>query len=156
FGDSKVVDAEGGPLVVYHGTDSDVQVFNPSERGLFGAGIYMTTDITDAEQYTSERAPVELYASIQRPFCTKADYSVGEKIDFESPAVPMIREVFGDDAEAVLRSAMEGDGNLGSEVQDVLEAMGHDGIVVDWPDGLRHIIAFRPEQVKAVDNAGTF
>src|SRR5690606_2634929 len=32
FGDSKVVDDEGKPLVVYHGTDKDFEAFEPRTR----------------------------------------------------------------------------------------------------------------------------
>lgn len=33
FGDSKVVDESGKPLVVYHGTSDDITVFDPKKRG---------------------------------------------------------------------------------------------------------------------------
>src|SRR5690606_38147343 len=33
FGDSKVVDADGKPLVVYHGTGRSFDAFDPSQRG---------------------------------------------------------------------------------------------------------------------------
>jgi len=51
FGDSKVVDAEGKPMVVYHGTSHDVESF--SVRGTnpendFGKGIYLTNSPDDA------------------------------------------------------------------------------------------------------------
>lgn len=46
FGDSKVVDAYGRPLVVYHGTGEDVSVFKPAAHG-----IYFTTDLDYAESY---------------------------------------------------------------------------------------------------------
>jgi hypothetical protein len=37
FGDSKVVDAEGRPLVVYHGTTAEFSEFNTGKRGAFFA-----------------------------------------------------------------------------------------------------------------------
>jgi hypothetical protein len=48
FGDSKVVDAEGKPLVVYHGTDADFATFDPArmgtktDDGMFGRGFYFS------------------------------------------------------------------------------------------------------------------
>ena len=36
FGNSKVVDESGKPLVVYHGTSGDFDVFRPSRMGEFG------------------------------------------------------------------------------------------------------------------------
>lgn len=154
FGASKLIDEKGHPLVLYHGTDASISTFSPSEQGLFGRGIYLTTDAQDAEQYGPA---IPLYAKLERPFYTKADYGAGEEIDFDSPAVPFIREVFGSEADDLLRKAMAGDGDFGQEVQEQLESWGHDGIVVEWPDGLRHVIAFHPEQVKsATQNNGDF
>ena len=33
FGDSKVVDEQGRPMLVYHGTDTSISQFNPRKRG---------------------------------------------------------------------------------------------------------------------------
>lgn len=50
FGESKVVDAEGRPLVVYHGTDADFAAFDPdkigsaTDDGHLGRGFYFSTD----------------------------------------------------------------------------------------------------------------
>ena len=67
FGDSKVVDAEGKPLVVYHGTASDVAAFEPNERGIFFAENPET-----AEPYSRIRrgSPniVPVYLSIKKPW----------------------------------------------------------------------------------------
>jgi hypothetical protein len=160
FGDSKVVDADGKPLVVYHGTRKKFDTFSLSDRGLFGSGIYLADTREDAEQYTGrDNNVMELYASIQRPYYTKGNYAAGEEIDFDSPAIGFIREVFGDDADRVIQKAREEDdhANFGSDVREALEDMGHDGIIVSWPTGDRHIIAFYPEQIKsATDNVGSF
>jgi hypothetical protein len=62
FGDSKVVDAEGKPLVVYHGTVGDHNVFDESTRGQYtredqGAqsGFFFTASRSMAEWF-AERA----------------------------------------------------------------------------------------------------
>ena len=48
FGDSKVVDAEGKPLVVYHGGPRGIEAFNPSKIGshyeLDDEGFFFTSD----------------------------------------------------------------------------------------------------------------
>jgi len=57
FGDSKVVDAEGRPLVVYHGSGSaDIQAFDMSkyesvQKGDWGKGIYFTPSRSLADGY---------------------------------------------------------------------------------------------------------
>jgi len=81
FGDSKVVDADGKPLVVYHGTAADISVFDISRSGestnntgFFGRGAYFTEDIEDATGYAAwaERGEggrnlIPAYLSIQNP-----------------------------------------------------------------------------------------
>lgn len=58
FGDSKVVDADGRPLVVYHGTAKDFTEFDLSRTGestgntgFYGAGAYFSQDGEDAGGY---------------------------------------------------------------------------------------------------------
>ena len=51
FGDSKVVDENGEPLVLYHGTTHDIPAFDTakvSPEGDMGAGFYFTTSTEDA------------------------------------------------------------------------------------------------------------
>jgi len=57
FGDSKVVDAEGKPLVVYHGTTSEFDSFDLGRSGSvgedFGRAIFFTSDTGVAASYTA-------------------------------------------------------------------------------------------------------
>lgn len=57
FGASKAVDAEGKPLVVYHGTRRQFNEFSPSKpRGAPGnpEGVYFTADKGAAEEYAQD------------------------------------------------------------------------------------------------------
>lgn len=62
FGDSKVVDAEGKPLVVYHGSGTNgITVFDPTKAGEvqtsdWGKGIYFTPSNGQADNYREEAA----------------------------------------------------------------------------------------------------
>ena len=82
FGDSKVVDAEGRPLVVYHGTSKDFAEFDLSRSGestgntgFYGAGAYFSQDVEDAGAYASWSRRTEydaanvipVYLSLQSP-----------------------------------------------------------------------------------------
>lgn len=52
FGDSKVVDEEGRPLVVYHGSVNTFEIFDKgkaSPEGDMGAGFYFTSNEEDAD-----------------------------------------------------------------------------------------------------------
>lgn len=54
---SKVVDENGRPLVVYHGTGTSIEAFDPAFTGQgndqYGSGFYFTTDKNTAESYTT-------------------------------------------------------------------------------------------------------
>ena len=162
FGDSKVVDSEGKPLVVYHGTSRSFPSFRPSKRGNFGPGIYFAGTADQAENFAygddGGDNIVPVYLAMQNPYRTAADYAAGEAVDVDSPAVPLIEGVFGSDANrAIARLRNSDDGHLGPAVRDRLLEMGHDGIIATYPDGSAEYVAFFPEQIKsATGNRGTF
>jgi hypothetical protein len=62
FGNSKVVDANGRPLVVYHGTLSDFTQFKLSKEGSLGTGIYFTPQTPFANSYAGMPTPAEIAA----------------------------------------------------------------------------------------------
>lgn len=80
FGDSKVVDAAGKPLVVYHGTDADFKAFS---GGATIKGIFHTDSPSDAGRFagTGEGANVQAsYVSIKNP---KVYDETGKVFDFK-------------------------------------------------------------------------
>lgn len=85
FGDSKVVDADGKPLVVYHGTDSDVEAFDNKFRGRSTqatssiAGFFFTNDERTARSYADYAATD---AQVTR-LVAEAD-KAGEKGDWDT------------------------------------------------------------------------
>lgn len=157
FGDSKVVDADGKPLVVYHGTDQKFSEFKKSqdrEPGDYGAGFYLTGDKALAQGYAEKRAGVAggpvvmpLYASIQNPFIVNIDTNLTEAQQKFKP----IR-----------------DKEQAARFTESLIAQGYDGVIVKLRDidditgqiefeMIEEVVAFRPEQIKsAIGNSGTF
>jgi hypothetical protein len=148
FGESKVVNESGQPLVVYHGTASDFDVFNRTRIGEFGPAIYTTDNAGEAFQHAIkagsraiEQAPLNtmpVYVSLQNPY---------------TEGVEAYWKRFGKD----------NDGNpvSGAAAQENAIAAGFDGVIAKRIDSrnktLTHYIAFRPEQVKsAIGNEGTF
>ncbi len=82
FGNSKFVDSDGRPLVIYHGTASDFNKFNKSTFGTkMGDGIYFTSIKSDAikysDRYGGNGKVMEVYlkgediAIISNPFAKK-------------------------------------------------------------------------------------
>ena len=100
FKDSKVVDKEGRPLVVYHGTDKDFNAFDrrkhgSKDHGWYGVGHYFTPHTDTASAYAdygneydprakySSSAPVVMpvYLSIQNPFIWDNTMSAAKSLD---------------------------------------------------------------------------
>jgi hypothetical protein len=75
FGDSKVVDKNGKPLVMYHGTKEDIEdgVFR-MEKGMIGKGAYFTADPDEANEFATNATwnikpnIVPAYISIKNPY----------------------------------------------------------------------------------------
>lgn len=167
FGDSKVVDANGKPLVVYHGAAEDFTAFDAGKIGLrdpgfFGAGFYFSPDEEVAQSYADsaaedsdldigDSAVIPAYVSLQNPF-------IWDSSPAGAPATRSALAEFG-----IKRDSVRGDSNaLGNSKEreafnrKVRDA-GHDGVVVRDEDGIQEVVAFRPEQIKsAVGNRGTF
>lgn len=84
FGDSKVVDENGEPLVVYHGAKWDIEdgVFR-MEKGMLGTGAYFTSDPKEADFYTSNAAwrtdanIVPAFVTIKNPYYAKDKWDKG-------------------------------------------------------------------------------
>jgi hypothetical protein len=184
FRDSKVVDpATGAPRVVFHGTArsgfSDFDTYG-GKYGLMGAGSYFTESPSIASEYTDKGA-----AAMQRrgespsPGVYAVTLSIRNPIDMDAPADPAAwQKAFGEylseDAtgtnEQMLR-ALE-DGLMAEQlpsyegveiVQTGLESMGYDGVTHMGggrvnKDGPKHRVwvAFHPEQIKSINNRGTF
>jgi len=181
FGDSKVVDSKGTPLVVYHGTSAgDIHHFDAyaSNYGLFGQGSYFTADPSIASEYTSKGKGASAtvypaYLSIKNAIDMdgKADRALWEKgypeVDFDQWTPD------GDTNEAFYRAVEDELSNQGvpkwegaEMMQDGLRNMGFDGIThmgggrvrnADTATRHRVFIVFDPEQVKSsIGNNGEF
>jgi len=142
FKDSKVVDADGKPLVVYHGTTADFGVFDKARRGEktqaedARGGFFFADNPRIANEFTWANGGREggnimpVYLRMTNPFRT----------DF-----PL-------------------NGTTGTAAGDVLKrakAAGHDGVIFTKTDMLgstgQSFVVFESEQIKsATGNRGTF
>ena len=158
FKDSRVVDANGQPRVVYHGTRADIERFEHGHArpngyfwddnglGFFfdahpgrrsdsgnwgGAAGFAGVRQTDGETVAATGATImPVYLSLQCPYV----FSYTEYID-------------------ALKSA-----GSGEALKEQLEVLGNDGVIRLSPAGEpNHFVAFYPEQIKsAVGNRGTY
>jgi hypothetical protein len=143
FGDSKVVDSTGRPLVVYHGTNADITEFRRTKIGEFGPAIYFASSPSEAGAYADAKrrgqedgAPniIPVYLSLQNPY-TKGVDAFWKEFGREGET----------DAQAIERA----------------KVAGYDGVIEqksDWRDRpFQHYVAFEPTQIKsAISNRGTF
>ncbi len=150
MGDSKVVDAQGKPLVMYHGTTADFDAFDNSktganDRGLWGRGHYFASSPTSANSYALRQGDgarvIPAYISIQNPLVLRT----GSDLVTRLPDGTNTRELIGTNLDGAKIKAVALDG-------------GHDGVVQIKPDGsIGDVVAFEPAQIKsAIGNSGRF
>lgn len=127
FGDSKVVDEDGRPLIVYHGTDADFNTFDMSKgrANMDIQGAFFSPYIEDAQGYGGDVKAV--YLSIKNPAAESTAYRALNKF--------------------------KGQNGAGVKAREYLIRMGYDGVY----NGYDEYIAFYPTQIKsATENIGTF
>lgn len=142
FGDSKVVDKDGKPLVVYHGTASSFDTFDTgaigSNYGADSKGFFFTNSPEQAAVHAedagftyngnAEANIVPVYLALKNPSVVKTKGRPNDWYDANT------------------------DYALGS-----VEQNDSDGIIISGKDSETVYVAFAPEQIKsAVGNQGTF
>lgn len=122
FKDSKVLDEDGRLRVVYHGSDQDFTVFDRSKG----------------------RANMDIQGSFFSPWELDASGYGGKVrafyLNVKNPASEQT-------AYKALRK-FQGQDGAGIKAREYLESLGYDGV----NNGDEEYIAFRPEQIKSVDN----
>lgn len=142
FGDSKIVDLEERPIVMYHGTRTDFNIFKPSKKvGNQGEtdqieGMYFTDNIDGSSFFSLNDDPKYLksvYLSIKNPYFSEGLKSLKESLNLD---------FLGD-------------------VSNEVKKLGYDGLIIKrgfYAYGGPHkkIIAFFPNQIKSTTNNGDF
>lgn len=148
FGGSKVVDAEGKPLVVYHGTRGDFAVFDAAfsgsrtDGGYLGAGFYASSSTKTASYYGDEGSVYPVFMALKNPLEISSLKRAGREVDRE---------------DRVLELAGLKETASPMDIQQALVAKGFDGVIYTDPFGSKEYVAFKSEQIKsATGNRGTF
>jgi len=179
FGDSKVVDKNGKPLVVYHGTNKNQQgdAFTQfdtygSNYGLMGQGSYFTDNADLASSYTKKGrgdtpTVYPVYLSIKNPINMDArgNEAAWQKafpdVDFNEYSPEGVKnEDYFRAVEEYLTDQQIPRYEGAEAMQDGLRSMGHDGIThrggarfktAVGESNTRHqvFIAFDPNQIKS-------
>lgn len=148
---SKVVDENGEPRVVYHGTYGDFTVFDKAkigsatDYGIWGRGFYFT----NMENTPYGNKKLALFLNFRNPFIFN-DYKSAEEIgDYLNIWDGNFHE---DDRFGIFRPYARGAAQIAGSAQE----RGHDGLIAvlgKWTE----YIAFEPNQIKSsTDNRGTF
>lgn len=169
FGDSKVVDENGEPLVVYHGSPAGVpEAFDPAKIGTatdsgdLGRGFYFTRNFDHASVYTAGADGAQYSSRVTRAY-----------LSLKNPLREFTPDFLGAVERRVAAEKMPTDQQDWSSVgpspegfaaqarakaiTDEARARGYDGVWMDNPRfGYEEIVAFDPTQIKSVNNRGTF
>ena len=182
FGRSTVVDKQGAPQVLYHGTTADISTFSnedaPSRGGIL---TFLTTSKKFASDYATEGEGANIlpvYARIERPFDFRKDWKSaldfyyetgGIRDPYEARRILMGRgkaesiedtSVGPDDLTANMFANSIRKGNWDAleagEFVEWLRGAGHDGIITKENGAINYAV-FEPTQIKsALGNRGTF
>jgi len=183
FGDSKVVDDSGKPLVVYHGTNNQFEAFQHKfigERGTsFGRGFYFAANEDISKGYGKN---VEsFYIKIDKPVAFDSRKISDKDVLKLIKAAPDLNDAlsnWGDvefeGQDKVLKSALSVYKNIDNDM-DLINSIGHDIFHNDWEtffkilkdklgyDGGvienergRQYVVFNAEAIKSTKNVGTF
>jgi hypothetical protein len=167
FKDSKVVDGDGKPLVVYHGTDKDFAAFNPAnigdnfgvdEEGFFftdskirasgyadPASEFLAAGMSDPRQQDPKAGSnvMPVYLSIQRPLTLEAytdAFYTNPAVEIDEQGISLT-DYFDDNRKSIM---------------DFVKRGAHDGVVFRHK-GKTLVVALRPEQIKsAIGNDGSY
>ena len=141
FGKSKIVDKSGNPLVVYHGTNYEFNIFNVNKmiNGWLSKGFYFSENKEDTKSYG--KIILSVYLSIKNPFVIDIDkINKDGSVEIAKSATEQIINKFPDIKKL-------------KDASRYLKNKGYDGIM----QGNTLIVAFYPNQIKsAIGNNGNF
>jgi len=149
---SKVVDAQGRPLVVYHGTTGDFDAFDPAKRGT-------ATQSDDAKRGFFFTSNPEAAAAF-------VDQTMGDELQFGANIIPAFVNI-KNPAIWEWGGGQSSADQINKAISDA-KTNGHDGLILvnirdrGFNPGGRgilstHVIVFKPIQIKsAIGNVGAF
>ena len=136
FGDSKVVDSQGNPLVVYHGTLSQFDEFlihDSKFTQLKGQGVYFTDNPAYASKYAQKGGATG--GSV-----TPCYLSINNPRYLDNAELRELRMQYG----------------AGSDLSNPLIEQGYDGVIFTDSNGDKEYVIFNPKQAKSIYNNGEF
>lgn len=147
---SKVLDENGEPMVVYHGTNTEFTAFDrkkagaSNDAGMRGKGFYLSPNKRTSENY-GQRI-ISAFVSLKNPFIPFSFSSSKEIAEYLGVEEDTFR--FEPNSEFKVYPAFSG------LITSALKDKGYDGVLYLHR---QEIVAFRPDQIKsATENNGEF
>lgn len=129
---SKVIDDNGEPLVVYHGTSSDFTVFEKSKRGAFGKGFYFTQDLKEAKGYGKKL--LKVFVNMKKSATPQQVQDIMLSIeDYRYLEDIVVSKII---TEKLIKSDFE-------------------GVIFEYPNKDKFVVALNPNQIKLADGSNT-
>lgn len=170
---SKIVNADGTPKVMYHGTLNDFTVFDKKKAkssGYYGKGFYFTDSESHAQQYGNSMA---VYLDVKNPLEQGKNHISKKQLRNFLEAVAeneddydiwnygtedideIINNIYKDDAFAVIQDVNAtaiGDLAEAIDLFNKVNKTNYDGVITPT-----ETVVYKPTQIKsATDNIGTF
>ncbi len=145
FGKSKVVDEQGKPLIVYHGTpEKAFEQFDPDKSGtgpitahpIAKYGFFFSPSKSYASTYSGDAGQVmQTYLAMEKP----------RTVDMFGAEFQSMADKRGVAVDEKVRPFIE-----------KIKSKGHDGLILTMGGKVYEYMVFAPTQIKSVSNSGTF
>lgn len=146
FGDSKVVDEQGRPRVVYHGTRRDFSAFKPARVAGVASGTEASAEL--GHFFSDDLVYVDGLLEEGPDTFAEGSNVMPSFLALRNPKIEPMQKI-QDIEESWTPERVK-------RYRKNLERLGHDGIIFRGRNASEYV-AFRPEQIKsAVGNRGTF
>lgn len=151
---SKVVDENGEPKVVYHGTPKfdRFSIFKKGSGGYLGPAIYFTNLKAYAQKYENKWGDggnlYDVFISLKRPLIVKS----------VNPAKEILKTIYGKDSVYDRRSQKQSYDTKILSSADIkkLQSKGYDGVIWEY-GGSKEYAVYDSSKIKsATDNIGTY
>lgn len=151
FGESKVVDPSGAPMIVYHGTSYDVPEFAIADLSGLNLG-----DTSEGFAFFTNKA--NAYPDSASDYAVKLESGPNVQPNVV-PVYVALKNPLILDASGKYNAVSRFDSDA-KAIREAVSAGGHDGVIIKYLDGSSSevlIAATRPEQIKsAIGNSGRF
>ena len=153
---SKVLDENGEPLIVHHGTADKFDIFDKkkagagNDKGLRGKGFYFSPNERTSSSYGS--VIIQCFLNIRNPFVPESFNTIDQiisKLNTEGHYEDDDFDHMFEFKDGDFRIYSSSSGNITSMMKD----SGYDGVIYKKK---QEVIAFEPVQIKSINNDGSF